>query len=76
MNIKTIKDKIKTIETKRSFTRISISAAIAVLGTGYMIFGKENSYAETPKQRSAGNSVRHDRGAPDHRLRGDRGRAP
>ena len=28
---------------------ISITASIAVLGAGYMMFGKENSYAEVPK---------------------------
>lgn len=28
---------------------ISITAAITLLGAGYMIFGKENSYAEAPK---------------------------
>ncbi|MCK9420362.1 MAG: efflux RND transporter periplasmic adaptor subunit [Nitrospirae bacterium] len=51
MNIKTITDKIQTMNKKIVYG-ISITAAIAVLGAGYMIFGKENSYAETPKSEA------------------------
>ena len=47
MNIAMIQDKIKTVDKKIVYG-ISIIATIAVLGAGYMIFGKENSYAETP----------------------------
>jgi len=48
MNIKAIADKIKTMDKKIVYG-ISITAAIAVLGTGYLFFGRENSYAEAPK---------------------------
>src|ERR1700690_1168365 len=51
MNITMIQDKIKTIDKKIVYG-ISFVATIAVLGAGYMIFGKENSYAETPKQET------------------------
>jgi RND family efflux transporter MFP subunit len=51
MNIIMIQDKIKTMDKKMVYG-ISIVAAIAVLGAGYMIFGKENSYAEATKQET------------------------
>ena len=51
MNIIMIQDKIKTMDKKIVYG-ISIVAAIAVLGAGYMIFGKENSYAEATKQET------------------------
>jgi RND family efflux transporter MFP subunit len=48
MNIKTITDKIKTMNRKVLYG-FFIVAAVAVLGAGYLFFGKENSYAETSK---------------------------
>lgn len=48
MNVNTIKEKIKAMN-KRTLYGISVLVTIALLGAGYMIFGKENSYAETPK---------------------------
>ncbi len=48
MNIKTRTDKIKIMNRKVVYG-ISIAAAVAVLGAGYLLFGKENGYAETPK---------------------------
>ena len=47
MDINAIKEKIKTMN-RRTVYGISVLVTIAVLGAGYMIFGKENSYAETP----------------------------
>src|SRR3990172_872117 len=49
MNIKTLQDKIKSMDKKFIYAS-SIAAVITVLGTGYMLFGKDNSYAETPKE--------------------------
>jgi RND family efflux transporter MFP subunit len=48
MNMKTIQEKIKSMDRKFIYAA-SISAAIAVLGAGYLLLGKENSYAEAPK---------------------------
>jgi RND family efflux transporter MFP subunit len=48
MNIKTIQEKIKTMD-KRIIYAASIAAAIAALGAGYAFFGKDTSYANTPK---------------------------
>jgi len=51
MNIKTLQDKIKSMDKKIIYAA-SIAAAIAVLGTGYMMFGKDTTYAETPKEET------------------------
>jgi RND family efflux transporter MFP subunit len=51
MNIKTIFDKIKTMNKKFIYAA-SIAVVIAVLGAGYMMFGKDNSYAGTPKEEA------------------------
>jgi RND family efflux transporter MFP subunit len=48
MNIKTIQEKIKSSDKKFIYAA-SIAAAIAVLGIGYMTFGKVDSYANVPK---------------------------
>ncbi len=48
MGNNTIQEKIKTMD-KKIIYGISIIATIAVLGAGYMMFGKDNSYAEAPK---------------------------
>lgn len=48
MNMTMIKDKIKSLD-KKVLYGVSVAAAIAALGAGYMIFGKENGYAEAPK---------------------------
>lgn len=48
MDIKTVKAKISAMD-KKIIYGIFVTAAIVILGMGYMIFGKENSYAETPK---------------------------
>jgi RND family efflux transporter MFP subunit len=57
MNINAIKEKITNMDKKIIYSA-SIAAALAVLGIGYMTFGKENSYAgvtkaEVPIQVSA-----------------------
>jgi RND family efflux transporter MFP subunit len=48
MNIKTITEKIKTID-KNILYGGSVGAALIVLGIGYVIFGKDNGYANVPK---------------------------
>jgi len=48
MNFATIKGIIKALDRKIVYG-VSLSASIAVLGAGYMAFGKSNTYAETPK---------------------------
>ncbi len=48
MNIKPVTDKIKSMDKKIIYSA-SIVTALAVLGTGYVFFGKENSYAGVPK---------------------------
>lgn len=48
MNIKTITDKIKTMD-KKVIYGFFVIAAVAMLGAGYLMFGKDNSYAGTPK---------------------------
>ena len=48
MNIKTTNDKIR-VSNKKIIYGISIIMAVTMLGTGYMFFGKANSYAEAPK---------------------------
>ena len=52
MDITTIKNKIKTMD-KKTLYGISILASIAVLGAGYMMFGKETTDTETPKQEAS-----------------------
>ena len=51
MNITNIKDAIKT--NNKVIYAVSIGAAIALLGFGYMAFGKEDSYANVPKAEAA-----------------------
>jgi RND family efflux transporter MFP subunit len=48
VNISTLKGKIKTMDKKIVYG-ISIVVAGAVLGSGYLFFREENSYAEAPK---------------------------
>jgi RND family efflux transporter MFP subunit len=48
MNIKTIPEKIKTLD-KKIIYGVSVAAAVAILGIGHMIFGKENGYAGVAK---------------------------
>lgn len=48
MNFNNIKDKIKTLDKKTIYSA-SIAFTLAILGIGYMTFGKENSYAAVPK---------------------------
>lgn len=48
MDIKIIKEKIKSINKKTVYSA-SLAAALVILGIGYMTFGKENSYAAVPK---------------------------
>ncbi len=48
MNMTMIKEIMKSMDKKVVYG-VSVAAAIAVLGAGYMIFGKENGYAEAPK---------------------------
>ena len=48
MKIKTMTEKIKTLDKKIVYG-VSIIMTIAVLGASYMIFGKQYSYAATPK---------------------------
>jgi len=48
MKITAITEKIKTGNRKIIYS-ISIIVAVAILGAGYLFFGKENSYAEAPK---------------------------
>jgi RND family efflux transporter MFP subunit len=48
MKIETIAEKIKTNNRKIIYS-LSVIIAVAILGAGYMFFGKENSYAEAPK---------------------------
>jgi len=47
MNSKTIFDKIKTMD-KKTVYGLSIIASVAVLGIGYALLGRDNSYAEAP----------------------------
>lgn len=51
MSITMIKEKINAID-KKIIYGISVLASIAVLGAGYMLIGKENNYAETPKEEA------------------------
>jgi RND family efflux transporter MFP subunit len=48
MKIETIAEKIKTHNRKIIYS-LSVLIAVAILGTGYLFFGKANSYAEVPK---------------------------
>jgi len=52
IDIKTIKEKIAgkvNSLDRKTLSLISIAATVAVLGAGYMIFGKENGYADVSK---------------------------
>jgi membrane fusion protein, multidrug efflux system len=49
MNIKTITDKIKIMDKKIIYA-VSVIAAAAMLGAGYMMLGKDNSYAGTKEE--------------------------
>ena len=51
MNIKTISEKIKTMDKKLLYGA-SIISALAVLAAGYALFGKENSYASVTKEEA------------------------
>ena len=48
MNSKSILEKIKNMNKKTIYSA-SLAFALAILGIGYMTFGKENSYAGVPK---------------------------
>ena len=48
MNSKSILEKIKNMNKKTIYSA-SLAFALAILGIGYMTFGKENSYAAVPK---------------------------
>ncbi len=48
MNSTTIKDKIKTLD-KKVLYGASVITAFAMLAAGYVLFGKDNSYASVPK---------------------------
>src|SRR5512135_6778 len=48
MKIETIAEKIRT-GNKKIIYSLTVVIAVAVLGAGYLFFGKENSYAEAPK---------------------------
>jgi RND family efflux transporter MFP subunit len=52
IDIKTIKEKVRgkvNSLDRKTLSLISIAATVAVLGAGYMIFGKENGYAGVAK---------------------------
>jgi RND family efflux transporter MFP subunit len=51
INITIIKEKIKSLD-KKILYGVSVAAAVAVLGAGYMTFGKENGYASVPKEEA------------------------
>jgi RND family efflux transporter MFP subunit len=51
MNITTIKEKIKALD-KKVISGISVVSAVAVLGAGYVFFGKEDGYANVPKEEA------------------------
>ncbi len=48
MDINTIKEKMKSMDKKIIYSA-SVAFAVAILGVGYMSFGKSNSYAGVPK---------------------------
>jgi len=48
MNMINITEKIKALD-KRIIYGASVATALALLGAGYMIFGKDDSYASVPK---------------------------
>jgi RND family efflux transporter MFP subunit len=48
MNIKTMTDKIKMMD-KKIIYGFSVIAVAAMMGAGYLMFGRDNSYAGTPK---------------------------
>lgn len=48
ITMKTIHDKIKAMD-KRTLFGIFVAIAVAVLGVAYMMFAKENGYADVPK---------------------------
>lgn len=48
MNITTIKEKIKSLD-KKFLAGASVAAVLSVLAVGYVLFGKENTYAAAPK---------------------------
>jgi RND family efflux transporter MFP subunit len=48
MDIRTIKEKIKSMD-KKVIYGVSIAAALGILTAGYALFGKENGYADAPK---------------------------
>jgi RND family efflux transporter MFP subunit len=51
MNILTIKEKVGSIDRKKIYGA-SLVLALAVLGAGYGLFGKDTSYAEAPKDEA------------------------
>ena len=57
MNITTIQEKIKSIDTKILYG-ISVVAALAILAGGYAFLGKKESYAATEKKAEAPVAVR------------------
>lgn len=48
MDIKTVQERMKSLD-KKIIYGASIAASLAILGTGYMLFGKDNSYASASK---------------------------